>query len=702
MSISSLRARPARGAFARLAIPLLASLGAITLVACSDDGPDGTKVPTTGGAVTADSGRLTLTVPAGALRSDAHIAVTTASVPTDATAIPESAYDLAPSSLTFSSPVTITLRPRGAIPNGVATEWAVAVERNGTTTEVPATLANGTFTAQLSTLGRVWVRRMHVEQVTLDRGAAVLDAGKTLQLRATASGAAGQPLTSPAVTFTSDNTAAATVTAAGMVSAVAPGVARISARSEGKEAVATITVVRRSAASIEILPRTATTIVGETVTLTAVLRDSVGAIVDRAPTWSSRDPSVATISATGVVTSIAPGVATIQANADNAVGVSTIVVQQLPVRITSVVSLENGEPEPLGEVTGSVAVSIEVTPDRLARQLTLVMVCPGRADVTLATHTLDTSAPGTYAFGVHTATWDPQTGIPTIPNGACALRARLTYADGSAVRESAPVNVTLANQSRFLASYEITDGRQAVLGITPVSRVTGTSGIAWVAGSVTLRLLGVNYAPNATISSIGGTFLGRTFTAVAPAAGTNRFTIEFPNDGSERGIAGYTSPLEGDKPAVTAMSVSGGPTFSTIDATTLYVDNAAPLAPSAFTLAGATTVGGSLWVPGAYVFNRPEVYASVGDTLGGSGLAGRAFYGQLATQPGLSGGSATGATCATGTLLQVTTAADLRALRPAGQTTPLPNEFRLRAVEWDRMGNVRCTELSTTFGVTDP
>jgi hypothetical protein len=700
MSIFSLRARPARGARLRLAISLLTSLGALALAACGDDGPDGTKVPTTGGAVTADSGRLTLTVPAGALRSDAHIAVTTASVPTDATAIPESAYDLSPSSLTFSSPVTITLRPRGAIPNANASEWAIAVDRNGTTTEVPATLSNGTFTAQLTTLGHVWVRRMHVEQVTLDRGTAVLDAGKTLQLRATMAGAAGQPLTSPTLAFTSDNTGVATVAAAGLVTAVAPGVARISARSEGKEAVATITVVRRSANTIEILPRTATTIVGEPLTLTAVLRDSVGAIVDRAPTWSSRDPSVATVSATGVVTPLAPGAATIQATADNAVGVSTVVVQQLPVRVTSVVSLENGEPEPLGEVTGSVAVSIEVTPDRLARQVTLVLVCPGRTDVTLATHTLDSSAPGTYAFAVHTATFDAQTGIPTTPNGACALRARLTYADATS-RESTPVNVTLANQSHFLASYEITDGRQAVLGIAPVSRLTG-GGVTRVAGSVTLRLLGVNYAPGATISSIGGTFLGRTFTGVAPAAGTNRFTIDFPNDGSERGIAGYTSPLEGDKPAVTAMSVSGGPTFTTVEAATLYVDNAAPLAPSTFTLAGATTTGGTLWVPGTYAFDRPEVYAAVGDTIGGSGLAGRAFYGQLATQAGLSGGSATGSECGAGTLLQVTTAADLRALRPAGQTTPLANEFRLRAVEWDRMGNVRCTELGTTFGVSDP
>ena len=701
MSITSPRARPARGALARFAIPLLASLGALALVACGDDGPDGTMVPTTGGAVTADSGRLTLTVPAGALRSDAHIAVATASVPTDATAVPESAYDLSPSSLAFSSPVTVTLRPRGTIPNAAATEWAVAVERNGTTTEVPATLSNGTFTAQLTTLGRVWSRRMHVEQVTLDRGTAVLDAGKTLQLRATASSAAGQPLTSPALTLTSDNTSVATVTPAGLVTAIAPGIARISARSEGKEAVATITVVRRSAVSIEILPRTATAIVGEPVTLTAVLRDSVGAIVDRAPTWSSRDPAVATINAAGVVTPIAPGLATIQANADNAVGVSAVVVQQLPVRITSVVSLENGEPEPLGEVTGSVAVSIEVTPDRLARQLTLVLLCPGRAEVTLATHTLTSSAPGSYAFAVHTATWDPQTGIPTIPNGACALRARLVYADDTA-RESPTVNATLANQSRFLASYDVADGRQTVLGIAPASRATGSDGFSRVAGSVTLRLLGVNYAPGATISSIGGTFLGRTFTNVTPAAGTNRFTIEFPNDGSERGIAGYTSPLEGDKPAVTAMSVAGGPTFSTVDAATLFVDNAPPLAPSAFTLAGATTIGGTPWVPGAYVFDRPEVYVSRGDTLGGSGLAGRAFYGQLATQAGLSGGSATGTACAAGTLLQVTTAADLRALRPAGQTTPLANEFRLRAVEWDRMGNVRCTELGTTFGVSDP
>ena len=49
-------------------------------------------------------------------------------------------------------------------------------------------------------------------------------------------------------------------------------------------------------------------------------------------------------------------------------------------------------------------------------------------------------------------------------------------------------------------------------------------------------------------------------------------------------------------------------------------------------------------------------------------------------------------------LVKVTTAGELRALRPAAAAATA-NEFRLRAVEWDKLGNVRCTELGTTFGV---
>jgi hypothetical protein len=243
-----------------------------------------------------------------------------------------------------------------------------------------------------------------------------------------------------------------------------------------------------------------------------------------------------------------------------------------------------------------------------------------------------------------------------------------------------------------------------VLGIAPVTRATGVDLLERRAGSVTLELLSISYVPSAQITSIAGTYLGRTFTVTTPQAGTSRYVVQFPNvppGTSGLGIAGYTSPAAGEVPAITAMAVTGGTAFTAMQATPLRIDNAAPNPPALFTLAGATTSSGTPWVPTTYTFDRPQVFVSGGDAADGVGGTTVEFYGQRTTQAGLGGGSATGADCAAGTLVKAATAGELRALRPVGAVATA-NEFRVRAVEWDRLGNVRCTELGTTFGVVEP
>ncbi|HYD51221.1 MAG TPA: Ig-like domain-containing protein [Gemmatimonadaceae bacterium] len=685
--------------FRRALLPAAAFL----TLACSDEAPDGTKVPIAGGTVTADSARLTLVIPNGALSGDTYIDVQRGAAPSDPTLVGDRSYEITPEGLRLSQPATVTLRPAGALPTGTAREEiAVAVSVNGTVTEVPATVdaAAGTVTAQLSTLGDVWVRRLHVARVTVDRASATLDATKTLQLSAAALAESGRTLASPAITWASDNQGVALVGPTGLVQALAPGTARITARSEGREATVTILVVRRTVTSIHIAPPAAL-FPGQTVTLAATLRDSVGAPIERAPSWSSRNPDVATVTAGGILTAVAPGTATIEASADGTINSVLVTVRPTPVRILGVRSLATGEAVDLTAISGGVAVDVEVNPERPARSFRLLLSCPNRPDVTVVTYDQQIIATSQFTFALQTAEFDPTTGIVRTPNGACQLRGQLEYVIGEPSTVGF-IGVTLANTSRFVARPRVTDDRTAVLGIAPVARALGTDTFEHQAGSVSLELLAVNYTPNALVTSIGGTYLGRTFTGVAPVAGTQRFVLEFPNvppTGNDLGIGGYTSPTGGDVPVLTAVAVSSGTPFTTMEGPVLRIDNAPPRAPAYFTLAGATTSGGTLWVPSAYVFNRPEVYGAVGDTTGGVGGAQVLFYGQRAAEAGLTNGTGTGAQCAVGTIVRVTTAGDLLVLRPAGGTAA-PNEFRLRAVEHDRLGNIRCTDLSTPFGVT--
>jgi uncharacterized protein YjdB len=92
-------------------------------------------------------------------------------------------------------------------------------------------------------------------------------------------------------------------------------VAHITSTVEGLTGASTITV-RTPAATVVITPATATLAPGSTVRLVATARDASGAILDRAVSWSSSAPAIATVDASGLVTAVAPGNASIVAAVD--------------------------------------------------------------------------------------------------------------------------------------------------------------------------------------------------------------------------------------------------------------------------------------------------------------------------------------------------------------------------------------------------
>ncbi len=166
---------------------------------------------------------------------------------------------------------------------------------------------------------------------------AAAPAGVTLQLAAATLDQFSVPFVGATVTWSSNNTAVATVNAAtGLVTSVTPGTATITATaSDGAvipttvtgTTVVTITTAPQVFTSVSVTPATAT-LTGGTQQLTATALDQFGGPMAPQPafTFTSSNPAVASVSATGLVTAVTAGTATITATSGVLSGTSAITV----------------------------------------------------------------------------------------------------------------------------------------------------------------------------------------------------------------------------------------------------------------------------------------------------------------------------------------------------------------------------------------
>lgn len=133
------------------------------------------------------------------------------------------------------------------------------------------------------------------------------------------------------VNWTSATPAIATVNSTGLVTALALGTAKIAINAEGAVDTLTMQVTKVPVNTVQLSPSSSVVVQGGTVQLTATVEDSAGTTVtDRALEWTSSDPNRATVSGTGLVTTLAPGQVTITARAENRSGTASVTIQQTP------------------------------------------------------------------------------------------------------------------------------------------------------------------------------------------------------------------------------------------------------------------------------------------------------------------------------------------------------------------------------------
>lgn len=159
--------------------------------------------------------------------------------------------------------------------------------------------------------------------VTPDRGA--LTVGGTLALSAYTISAAGDTLRDRAITWRTDNAAVATITPAGVVVGVASGSVAVWAKSGNAEAAALISVSPRAVSSVTLDASLVEFEEGATRQVVASVRDADGAeLPGRTVSWTSSDASVATVNASGLVSAVRSGVATITASVEGKSSAATV------------------------------------------------------------------------------------------------------------------------------------------------------------------------------------------------------------------------------------------------------------------------------------------------------------------------------------------------------------------------------------------
>lgn len=221
-----------------------------------------------------------------------------------------------------ASSVVATTTPQGVI-NGVAPG----------NTSVTATVDGVQGATALTVLV------VPVSRIAVSPALAPVAIGGTQQLVADVRDTRGNVVTGHTLTWSSSAPAVATVSAAGVVTGVAIGTATMTATVDGVTATAFVTVTTRldPVARIALTPPADSIGMGQPLQLTAALADANGnPITGRAIAWTSSAGNVATVSATGFVTPVAPGTTTITASCEGqSATVSVTVLQNVTVEIVN-------------------------------------------------------------------------------------------------------------------------------------------------------------------------------------------------------------------------------------------------------------------------------------------------------------------------------------------------------------------------------
>lgn len=336
-----------------------------------------------------------------------------------------------------------------------------------------------------------------VATVTIAPASPTVMVNATVQLAATLRSANGTVLTGRAIAWETSATGTATVSATGLVRGIAAGSATITARSEGQAGSTPVTVQLPPVASITVAPATPSIAISATVQLSATLRDAGGAVLTgRAVTWETSAQGIATVSASGLVTGVAAGSATITARSEGQAGSAVVTVQPAAAPVatitlapaTSTINVSGTQQltATLRDASGNTLTGRTVTWETSAAGIATVSttglvrgVAPGGATITARSEGQSGTATVTVQLApVATVTVTPATNSVLV-NGTVQLSATLRDAGGTVLTGRAVTWATSASGTASVSSSGLVRG-VAAGGATITASSEGRSGTAAV------------------------------------------------------------------------------------------------------------------------------------------------------------------------------------------------------------------------------
>ena len=164
--------------------------------------------------------------------------------------------------------------------------------------------------------------------VTIDPLLGSLKIGATIKLNIVAKDINGL-LCDCTPVYSSDNLAIATVSASGLVTAKAAGEVWINVLCAGGVSAKVKVIVRAAVASVTLGPVSLKLKIGSTLQLTAIAKDINGLPVDCLCTFSSLAPLLATVTETGLVSGLLPGLAEVSATCEGITVKSSLLLSLL-------------------------------------------------------------------------------------------------------------------------------------------------------------------------------------------------------------------------------------------------------------------------------------------------------------------------------------------------------------------------------------
>ena len=432
-------------------------------------------------------------------------------------------------------------------------------------------VARGSVTINAITDGKVGgaaltVATKSVASVTITPNPAAALQGQQVPMTAVAQDAQGNPLPGKTFTWQSSSAAVATVSSLGVVTSIGPGTATITATAEGIVGSAQFSTTQQAVANVTVTPNTASLTVGQDVQLTASATDASGKdLTGRVATWATSNPTVATVSTSGKVTTIGKGTATITATIDSKSGSAAVGVNAAPPAPVASVSVTLGSTTlTAGQSTQASAVLKDANGNALSgRAITwtsaatdLATVSPTGAVTAVAAGSVTISATSEGVTGNATLVIQPPAPAPVASVTVSATSTSML------VGQSQPVAVVLKDaQGNTLSGRTIswTSSNLAVITTAPNGTVTavgaGTATVTATSEGKSGSLAFTVTSPTPPPASVASVTLSATGTSLA--VGQSMQVTATLKDGHGTVLTGRTISWSSSAPNVASVSASG-------------------------------------------------------------------------------------------------------------------------------------------------